>query len=1126
MPDRILRTPEGQAVVVPEAELASALAAGYTPELPEQAAQRTADETIKEQYSGFSSKAKAATAGFLRGATLGLSDVGYRLANGEEGIERLKRAQDANPTITTGFEIAGAIAPALLSGGGGAAGSIARLSPTGATAALGARIAGTEAGIARAVVAGVVEGGAQSAGMYVSDVALGNKPLSAEGFLAETGKGALFGGGLAGGLAVSERAFISAKKLFPKQEVTREAAEAAERTAVDTIDAAVLDGETMQTAAQQQIDAMVAQRAATDADFGARINAARAAEAEAKAAAAQSRAQLAQERLAKAQAPKPTRKSRKAFQSDTPATPTYESVGDQVVDATIPPEALADRIELPGVGADAVKADKARRVVEGGLRTDVPDPIRLAVRPDGRFEVIDGRHRIAAAIDQGKPIRAKVERGIAPRTADEGVAVATPPNDLEAMLGQSVARLEAGETIGDLTAAARRGPQAAVEDAIAAADPQAAKLVDTVRAERMTREEVKNWIAGLRKQADDKMSRAVASGKVSRDRDVITEVAGDASPPVEGQGFESYLVRRGRERTTKLRNPYTNDELIAKAKANPNFFDMGDVQHGAPAGMGARNDLAERILSGKSTPDKVMIEELVDEGGKLRSVRRPATGDDILGAVQRQKPELADQIAAALKIKPAGADLAADMAPAIQILGRWEAASADLAEALGDLAPMGARQYATELRAIQGGQGERLAAATANAADEAARKFAPQAAKTARERIKTARGEMQELQAADLEAKVAAKRASKATETIAPGAAPVKEGGALGKLADLGAAVEVLQTLGIAGVPDPDKLPVIGPILGIYLKARAAGAIYRRLGGRLPATAETTIASKAASARQRINAAVGRMLDTGATVSRGARKAAPSVAAQLSHRLFDDGDESPAPRRRASEAKPGGHAPDLLELWQARSEELARASEPGAVRRAVGRLVRAGDPEIVDAIASAQERKLQFLDEHRPRPPGLPTIMKGGRSDWAPSRGQLAEFAQLVEAADDPVGVLERAADGGDVTPDQAAAIRHIYPELFAEAQIALLEKASVLEATLPYRRRVALSVLFDVPLDGTLEPSYVAFLQESYAASPPAEPANAAQQAAAPPVPTVAGQIALASRVGTDLDQRAAGGM
>jgi hypothetical protein len=102
----------------------------------------------------------------------------------------------------------------------------------------------------------------------------------------------------------------------------------------------------------------------------------------------------------------------------------------------------------------------------------------------------------------------------------------------------------------------------------------------------------------------------------------------------------------------------------------------------------------------------------------------------------------------------------------------------------------------------------------------------------------------------------------------------------------------------------------------------------------------------------------------------------------------------------------------------------------------------------------------------------------------------MTKFARYVQAATDPATVLEQVASGGVVTPQAAEALKVVYPSLFAAAQKRLLEQASDVDHPVPYGRREQASLLFDVPLDSTMTPSYAAWAQQGYA--PPQPPPSA----------------------------------
>src|SRR5262245_35177743 len=78
---------------------------------------RVAAQAREADYGGTTGAIKAGAAGVARGVTLGLSDVAARVLGGDQAAIDLSGLREEHPTISTGSEIVGAIAPAFLSGG-------------------------------------------------------------------------------------------------------------------------------------------------------------------------------------------------------------------------------------------------------------------------------------------------------------------------------------------------------------------------------------------------------------------------------------------------------------------------------------------------------------------------------------------------------------------------------------------------------------------------------------------------------------------------------------------------------------------------------------------------------------------------------------------------------------------------------------------------------------------------------------------------------------------------------------------------------------------------------------------------------------------------------------------------
>src|SRR6185312_6112181 len=153
----------------------------------------------------------------------------------------------------------------------------------------------------------------------------------------------------------------------------------------------------------------------------------------------------------------------------------------------------------------------------------------------------------------------------------------------------------------------------------------------------------------------------------------------------------------------------------------------------------------------------------------LQGVKSPTTPDDAVESALAKSKDVNEDIA--------------DIAPKIT---RYEEAKASLTEALGDDASAAAKEHAAKFRAAQ------QQAANSNAANGAA-----------------------EVEAAD-----------KATR----GGPPAAKKSLFARASDIGGAYELMRSIGVP-LPDPKHIPVIGPILSAFLKAKVLGKAFGMHGG-------------------------------------------------------------------------------------------------------------------------------------------------------------------------------------------------------------------------------------------------------------------------------------------------------
>lgn len=228
----------------------------------------------------------------------------------------------------------------------------------------------------------------------------------------------------------------------------------------------------------------------------------------------------------------------------------------------------------------------------------------------------------------------------------------------------------------------------------------------------------------------------------------------------------------------------------------------------------------------------------------------------------------------------------------------------------------------------------------------------------------------------------------------------------------------------------------------------------------------------------------------GATAERGAKVAssflgaATKVAAEaplatkvLAGLRFGEGK---------SDAAESGKLPDL---FRARTDEVKAQvhiaadgsfqMRPAARQAMASRLGGLGavDPVTADRLETAGARRITWLAAQIPRRPDVLGGAVGGPDRWHPSDMEMRSWARKAAALEDPHGVLERVVHG-TVTPEDAMALRAVYPEIMDAFINEVSAKLPLLREALPYQKQLALSLFTGVPVDPALDPKILSVLQ------------------------------------------------
>lgn len=451
--------------------------------------------------------------------------------------------------------------------------------------------------------------------------------------------------------------------------------------------------------------------------------------------------------------------------------------------------------------------------------------------------------------------------------------------------------------------------------------------------------------------------------------------------------------------------------------------------------------------------------------------RAAAATEPLERAAAEQEVAAIEQHMTAVGARPGAVEDIAAVAPA---LTKYESASADLVEALGPAAPAQAQESAKAFRATEATADRKSTARTTRAIDDStagpglgidrrpglsgkARIEAAKADKLAAD-ASHARARATETEAksgsriADQAAKDA-RAAADAARPAAPAAAPP------GRLGQIATAIGVAGELGVPGIPHPKDIPLIGPLLDLYVKARMAKAAVGRFVGRVGASGDARAAALAARTKDKIASAVDHTLGLATTAAPKARGAIVASSVTLGRRVFDDG---------MPDAPPGA-SPAALAAVRAR-EIATAAARPDLVTSHV-RQQMAGviDPDLIAAAEQHLIAQFQWLSTVTPKPPAENPY---ARRPWAPSMADAHDLSQRLEVIHNPVYALHVS------TPTTAETFQRAWPELAKLATDRLISRVGEIKAPMTYDARLRASRLTGLPMDSSLTPDNVAILR------------------------------------------------
>jgi hypothetical protein len=145
-------------------------------------------------------------------------------------------------------------------------------------------------------------------------------------------------------------------------------------------------------------------------------------------------------------------------------------------------------------------------------------------------------------------------------------------------------------------------------------------------------------------------------------------------------------------------------------------------------------------------------------------------------------------------------------------------------------------------------------------------------------------------------------------------------------------------------------------------------------------------------------------------------------------------------------------------------------------------------PEVGAHLAEQTTTAVQALVRRLPQPRGSAVTLTPQAEPMMLTPEDEERFVDLANVVENPDQVLADIADG-TADWDQVRALREAYPAIWSELRDRIAEECQRAEEPMPFDRRVAVGLAWELPTDVSLEPRYLAAMQSAMALPQPKKP-------------------------------------
>ncbi len=171
--------------------------------------------------------------------------------------------------------------------------------------------------------------------------------------------------------------------------------------------------------------------------------------------------------------------------------------------------------------------------------------------------------------------------------------------------------------------------------------------------------------------------------------------------------------------------------------------------------------------------------------------------------------------------------------------------------------------------------------------------------------------------------------------------------------------------------------------------------------------------------------------------------------------------------------------------FNAVKKQVATLSSPSALQAHAESMNATVAPQIHGAIVAKMSVAANYLQQTMPKDPLASYTLNPDKSTFTPSDAEVSKYMRRVETVNNPISTVERIAQG-TVTPEEMDALKTVHPEIYGRLQSELINGIMSSEKTIPYSKRVTLKQVFGIPTDYSLQPTFIASMQQIH--NPPDE--------------------------------------